>query len=312
MRRSAKSTGRLIQQAMLALACLIAPAAATGQCVGDCDASGSITVDEVLTGVSIALGARQLDECPAFDVDSSQSVTVDELIQSLNAALTGCELPPTPMPTETATALPPPTPTATIAGPIITYFGLAGASAQELQPTTFDGDIPVFERAAGAGFIIVVEAKLGDGTLLGNASMRSDPFNPRVRPDLQIQANRDLGNGSVAICDKRSPPPGTDPGGGVPGINPPSYSPDSQLIADALNDFGCRFSFHLSNEPCTYSSLGNPRFLRNDTQAQFCTDDVVATYWRFPPGDTLVTVRWADQRGNLGAPRQLIVRVRTP
>jgi len=36
-------------------------------CVGDCDASGAITVDELVRGVSIALGTLPLDQCPRFD-----------------------------------------------------------------------------------------------------------------------------------------------------------------------------------------------------------------------------------------------------
>jgi hypothetical protein len=49
----------------------IAAAAATRQtlppaCVGDCDNSGTVTVDEIITGVNIALGLLALGQCPAF------------------------------------------------------------------------------------------------------------------------------------------------------------------------------------------------------------------------------------------------------
>jgi hypothetical protein len=33
-------------------------------CVGDCDNSGAVTVDELVKGVSIALGTLPLDQCP--------------------------------------------------------------------------------------------------------------------------------------------------------------------------------------------------------------------------------------------------------
>ncbi len=63
-------------------------------CVGDCDGSGEATVDEVVKGVNIALGAIQLSDCPAFDCNGNNSVTVDCLIRAVNAALTGCPVQP--------------------------------------------------------------------------------------------------------------------------------------------------------------------------------------------------------------------------
>ncbi|MBI1815992.1 MAG: hypothetical protein HYR72_13515 [Deltaproteobacteria bacterium] len=59
-------------------------------CVGDCGHIGSVTVDQLIIGVRIALGTTQLDVCPAFDADNSNDVTVDELILAVNAALNGC------------------------------------------------------------------------------------------------------------------------------------------------------------------------------------------------------------------------------
>lgn len=286
---------------------------AWAQCVGDCDASGGVTVDEVVTGVNIALGTRSLDECQAFDSDASQTVTVDELIQALNLALVGCSE-PRATPTPTATRTPSgPTPTRTPVGPEITFFGIASASGTELAPIgTTPAGVPIYRPLSGTGFgfLIVIEAKSRPGSGdPGNVALRSDPFNPTVRPDLQIQSDRDLGNGSATICDVKGPPPNEDPGGGVPGIDPPSFSEGSQLVADAMNDFGCRFSHRLGNEPCTISPFGNPRFLRDDTQAQFCTDQVVGAYWRFPRGDTLLTVRWRGANGGLSPERKIILRV---
>lgn len=39
-------------------------------CVGDCDNSGAVTVDELVKGVSIALGTLPVDQCPRFDCSS--------------------------------------------------------------------------------------------------------------------------------------------------------------------------------------------------------------------------------------------------
>jgi hypothetical protein len=64
----------------------------TASCVGDCDGNGSVTVDEIIRGVSIALGTISVDECRAFDVNGDGAVTVDEVVQAVNGALGGCSV----------------------------------------------------------------------------------------------------------------------------------------------------------------------------------------------------------------------------
>ena len=62
-------------------------------CPGDCDASGEVTVDELVTVVNIALGSLPAANCAAGDLDGSGEVTVDEIIATVTSALVGC-LPP--------------------------------------------------------------------------------------------------------------------------------------------------------------------------------------------------------------------------
>jgi hypothetical protein len=62
-------------------------------CVGDCDGKGSVTVDEILTMVNIALGNTNVSACLAGDGNCDGSITVDEILTAVNAALSGC--PPT-------------------------------------------------------------------------------------------------------------------------------------------------------------------------------------------------------------------------
>lgn len=59
-------------------------------CTGDCGADGSVTVNEVILGVNIALGNTALSSCTAFDANGSGSVEVNELIAGVNALLNGC------------------------------------------------------------------------------------------------------------------------------------------------------------------------------------------------------------------------------
>ena len=66
------------------------PTLSQSTCVGDCDGHGTVTVDELVIGVNVALGNLQLALCPAFDRDHNNKVTVDELVLGVNAALNGC------------------------------------------------------------------------------------------------------------------------------------------------------------------------------------------------------------------------------
>jgi len=222
----------------------------------------------------------------------------------------------TPSRTRTATPTPTITPTATItrtptptlppsAGPRITYFGLITAFNTELKTTiTDDFGRPVFLRQVGAGFFIVVEVRPGtSGRSPGRSTFNSNPDDPSARPDLQILASRDLGNGSPEICDT------APPRGGVPGVNPPEFDPTSQTVADALNDLGCRFEFHTSEDPCTIDESENFAFLRGESTLQFCTRTVLGAELHFPPGDTTLVVQVRDDRGNLGFPESIVVRV---
>lgn len=59
-------------------------------CSGDCDFSGAITVDELVTGINMALGDATLAWCVSFDNSGDGQVSVDELVTNINLALAGC------------------------------------------------------------------------------------------------------------------------------------------------------------------------------------------------------------------------------
>jgi hypothetical protein len=61
-----------------------------GLCVGDCNTNGTVTIDELIAGVNIALGVAQLSLCPQFDCNGTSHVTVDCLVKAVNSALNGC------------------------------------------------------------------------------------------------------------------------------------------------------------------------------------------------------------------------------
>ncbi len=105
---------------MISHAFLAAPGSA--QCCGDCDHNGAVTVDEIVTMVTIVLGNNEPADCTAGDLDQDGNVTVDEILSAVNNALDGCpaQVTPTPLGTATATSAnnptgtpvwtPPPTP----------------------------------------------------------------------------------------------------------------------------------------------------------------------------------------------------------
>jgi hypothetical protein len=61
-------------------------------CVGDCDASGEVTVDELVTMVNIALGSADASACPN-GVPSGESVDVALIIKAVGNALAQCPAP---------------------------------------------------------------------------------------------------------------------------------------------------------------------------------------------------------------------------
>jgi hypothetical protein len=66
------------------------PTAGPTTCVGDCDGGGAVTVDELVSGINIALGLRPITDCTAFDAGADGKVTVDEILAATNNALGGC------------------------------------------------------------------------------------------------------------------------------------------------------------------------------------------------------------------------------
>lgn len=240
--------------------------------------------------------------------------------QTVTRTVTGTfTLSPTMTITMTRTATRTRTPTPPLpTGPKVTFFGLATADDLLIEPigTTIDG-IPIYERRGSSGWRIIVEGKPGSsGARVGVAGTYPGMSQNPYRADLQIQSNRQLGNGSTYVCD-RGP---QAPIGGIPAINPPDFGP-SDAVTDAINDFACRFDAHSeSGSACTMFGSGfafvmmPPRVPNDDpsswSRMQFCSVPSVGFEMRFPAGqDTLLTVQLTDTQGNVGDQEQIVVRV---
>lgn len=59
-------------------------------CTGDCNRNGEVTINELLTMVSSALGNTQVTACTAGDAGRDGAITINEILQAVNNALGGC------------------------------------------------------------------------------------------------------------------------------------------------------------------------------------------------------------------------------
>lgn len=80
----------LIALSMCGLLSQAEAAVASASCAGDCSGDGAVTVNELILGVTIALGVTTIDQCPSIDANGDGKVGIGELIGAVNAALGGC------------------------------------------------------------------------------------------------------------------------------------------------------------------------------------------------------------------------------
>lgn len=174
--------------------------------------------------------------------------------------------------------------------------------------TTAEG-YPVFERAFGTGFSLVVEGRRGGtGAPLEASTFLWFPGNPTVLPGMQILSSRELGNGSPAVCDDIAPFLG-----GVP-ASPDLQFDGTERTAESINDLACRFKDGSgqrqgrdADNACTMSPDGIFRFANATSNIQYC--GLVNAAIEFPPGETVLVVRIRDVDGNVSAPATLVIRV---
>ena len=62
-------------------------------CAGDCDASSSVSIDEIVLLVRLARGEAQFANCRPGDTNGDGTITIDEVLTAISAALNGCSEP---------------------------------------------------------------------------------------------------------------------------------------------------------------------------------------------------------------------------
>jgi len=130
-------------------------------CSGDCDGNGTITIDELIVGVNIALGNRPVDDCLSLDPNGDAMVTINELIAAVGNAVNGCIAPPTPVPSATPTPTPIP----------IRLFVRSGGSdtSSGRDPANALHTIGMAAKLAQSGYEVVV----GPGTYVEGVTTAS-------------------------------------------------------------------------------------------------------------------------------------------
>ena len=103
----------LVVAIALAVSSTSGAAVASGQCPGDLNGDGSVTVNEIVTAVNALLNGCAAGPCPG-DLNGDNMVTVDEVVKAVSAALGGCDPVPTTTPTATPTATAAPTASPTL------------------------------------------------------------------------------------------------------------------------------------------------------------------------------------------------------
>jgi len=164
----------------------------------------------------------------------------------------------------------------------------------------------VFVQSIGQ-FLFVVEGERGPSNRNPGTDVHPSGSD---RGDLQILVSRPTGDprsrgfGSAAVCDMG---PSPLPFGGVPGIDPPVFAPGTQTTS-AIQDMACRFSAGADTRSvCTRNRYGDFSFLTSSARTQYCYQ--VPMTGAFQVGDTVVAVQLRDLAGNLGPPREFVIRV---
>jgi parallel beta-helix repeat protein len=204
-------------------------------CSGDCDGDGTITIDELIVGVNIALGNRPVDDCLSLDPNGDGMVTINELIAAVGNAVNGCVTPPTPVPTATPTPTPVP----------IRLFVRAGGNDDNHggDPANALRTITTAAKLAQSGYEIVV----GPGTYVEGVTTASGgraPQRLRFLADVSGSATGDAAGPVIVDATGSATGDGfklsNSSGSGIDGFTITGGADAGIAIKSSTNDFTIR------------------------------------------------------------------------
>ncbi len=188
----------------LAVLLVIGRLPAYAACVGDCDASGNVTVDDLVVMVNVALGDTPVSGCAAGDQNGDGTITIDEIIAAASNAQHGCPNTPTPTATPTAAGSPTSTPIPTFAahGSVEQIYvtdadpgaalQLIDTTGQTVQTGTADAQGSFIFRKVpiGRGYVVVMNP--GDSQQESQPVAATDPHDP---PDPSLYSSQQIVDG---------------------------------------------------------------------------------------------------------------------
>jgi len=60
------------------------------RCAGDCSDDETVSVDELIRNIDVALGGYPIDDCPLADGNGDGTVSISELVAAVDSAVNGC------------------------------------------------------------------------------------------------------------------------------------------------------------------------------------------------------------------------------
>jgi hypothetical protein len=176
--------------------------AQVGICVGDCNGDGSVTVDELVTGINIALDRLPLERCASIDLGGDRTVDVAEVVTAVNNALAGCGSQANHAPHANAVSFSADTTTPYVEKQLIgsdpdddaiTYELIADDAGAGYDFAYLNPESGVLYVTLAAGFqgTIVLPYRVTDGRLFSNSA----------NVTLQVQAAAASRNGGVEAVD---------------------------------------------------------------------------------------------------------------
>lgn len=145
----------MLARIAIAFVLLGATSAVAQLCDGDCANDGAVTVDEIVTGVNLALGAAPLAQCNPFDRDGNGVVTVDEIIVAITNALVGCPA----LPAQSLRGV------AATGAPLVGQVCAVGGNGAEVgcSATATDGSYRIDTTGASGPFLVQANPTAGGG-----------------------------------------------------------------------------------------------------------------------------------------------------
>jgi len=174
-------------------------------CAGDCDESGQVTVDEVLTLVNAALGNALAAACDPGDIDHNSRITVDEILSAVNNTLNGCALSLTATPSATPTATQTPSQGSAIAIRDAVARDSQGQAIRSGQTVTTEGIVTVAAGLLANNRLKIFAQESGAGILVyapSAASMPAFQVGDRLRVTGvvgQLDTTEGVQNGTVFV-----------------------------------------------------------------------------------------------------------------